>query len=952
MKRIFYAILILASFFLILSCNEEKLEDLQAQINSLKTEQIATINAQVSNINLSIQTLQNTNTDLKSYILTLQKELADLQKADEQLTDKIAAAKAELEGDIDTAKADVIAQLDAYKQQVNNQISTLTNTISTLQEKDQALEKSISDLKTYIDNELKNAKDWASATFATLQQFNTLSTEFSSVKVTVESCQSGLAQTNEDLTKAKTDLSNSISSLDASVQEQILNLTTDFNSALATATDNITKEYKDAIAKAISTSESSIKEWVNEQLSGYYTISEADAKISALKTDLEGQLATQKTYLEGLISNLETALNKKINDNKALIDQLDANADALAQDIATNAQNISANASAIANNAEDIQKNAGDIATCNSLIENNKQLIAQNKTAIEKNASDIVSLNGQMSANITAIAKNASDIASNAALIATNASAIANNARAISQNAADIEGLRNLISTTKNEITQAYTTAISTAINTLDGKLSTQMTDEINTAITTLDNKIQGELTTIKGRLTALENDVDSIHGQIMDILADIAGIHASITDLLSRIQSVTVIPTVSDGSVAVCREYNDINFEIFPLSVAQKLPEIGLDCFSMKAAETAKTKAVGDFTDLPISNIKYKDGIVTVTASCANIGMDFFTGLYGESARLHIGYGNVNISSGYFSLSPTISSGDADKDTPLSFEFIQSGTLQIWLPTNAEIQYRINNGEWNKVIGASYNNEHANVNINMMAGDVIVFLGDNESLNGTYGTTSERLRFYSAALYYAYGNVMSLIDSKYYPLLTEIKTKFGMVAMFQGRGDLGHGLCNHPTKKLCLPATKLSDYCYEGMFENCHNLTTAPDLPATELGRECYAYMFNECHDLTKAPDILPAITLAKGCYSRMFLNCTSLHHAPILPGKELVDECYSQMFQGCSSLNYIEALFEVVSGSDCTNTWVKGVSSTGTFVKSSLSSFGVYLNSGIPSGWTVQTK
>ena len=60
--------------------------------------------------------------------------------------------------------------------------------------------------------------------------------------------------------------------------------------------------------------------------------------------------------------------------------------------------------------------------------------------------------------------------------------------------------------------------------------------------------------------------------------------------------------------------------------------------------------------------------------------------------------------------------------------------------------------------------------------------------------------------------------------------------------------------------------------------------------------------------------------------------------------------MFYGCTSLNYIKCLATDISATDCTNNWVSGVSSTGTFVKASSMKFWPTGNSGIPTGWAKQ--
>ena len=151
------------------------------------------------------------------------------------------------------------------------------------------------------------------------------------------------------------------------------------------------------------------------------------------------------------------------------------------------------------------------------------------------------------------------------------------------------------------------------------------------------------------------------------------------------------------------------------------------------------------------------------------------------------------------------------------------------------------------------------------------------------------------------------------------------------------------------LPATTLADSCYNSMFSSCTSLTTAPALPATTLANSCYDSMFYDCKSLTTAPE-LPATTLADYCYSRMFYYCTSLTTAPTLPATTLANSCYDSMFSSCTKLNYIKMLATNISAYNCLYNWVRGVSSTGTFIKNAAMTSLPTGSSGIPSGWTVQ--
>ena len=150
------------------------------------------------------------------------------------------------------------------------------------------------------------------------------------------------------------------------------------------------------------------------------------------------------------------------------------------------------------------------------------------------------------------------------------------------------------------------------------------------------------------------------------------------------------------------------------------------------------------------------------------------------------------------------------------------------------------------------------------------------------------------------------------------------------------------------LPATELKIGCYSGMFVSCTSLVNAPALPAKTLVQDCYANMFQECISITTAP-ALPATTLAQRCYRSMFINCTSLVTAPELPATEPAYECYVSMFNSCNKLNYVKCLLKPDTTSYTTN-WLKGVASSGTFIKNNEANNWERSNSGIPVGWTVQ--
>lgn len=217
-------------------------------------------------------------------------------------------------------------------------------------------------------------------------------------------------------------------------------------------------------------------------------------------------------------------------------------------------------------------------------------------------------------------------------------------------------------------------------------------------------------------------------------------------------------------------------------------------------------------------------------------------------------------------------------------------------------------------------------------------------------------------------GNIMSLIFNNF-STQTTITTPYAFARIFQTlkitdaselllpattvsencyQALLADTIINYaPT---ILPATTLAQSCYTSMFQNCPVFTTAPELPATVMAQSCYGAMFYGCSMLRVAPE-LPATTLAAGCYAQMFQGCISLTNAPELPAENLEGSCYSSMFKGCSNLTYIKCMASDTTVSGATTDWTDGVYATGTFVKRTSVSWTTG-TSGIPQGWTVREE
>ena len=285
----------------------------------------------------------------------------------------------------------------------------------------------------------------------------------------------------------------------------------------------------------------------------------------------------------------------------------------------------------------------------------------------------------------------------------------------------------------------------------------------------------------------------------------------------------------------------------------------------------------------------------------------------------------------------------------PLSFEALEDG---LSISFSNEILYCINGGVWETLL-AEEHTEEVNKGSVISFRHAKSFLGGgsigNFSINkkcNVFGVCSSIIpkvlgeKYMSEYLFYGlFRRCDTIVDASKLELPT-ILANFCFHEMFYG--------CTSLVNAPALPATTLAVSCYSSLFYGCTSLVNAPALPATTLMGDCYNTMFRGCSSLTTAPE-LPATTLASSCYYCMFEGCTSLTTAPTLPATTLANYCYQRMFYGCSKLNYIKMLATDKSATNCLEVWVKGVASTGTFVKKpAMNSLPTGVD-GIPSGWTV---
>ena len=344
--------------------------------------------------------------------------------------------------------------------------------------------------------------------------------------------------------------------------------------------------------------------------------------------------------------------------------------------------------------------------------------------------------------------------------------------------------------------------------------------------------------------------------------------------------------------------------------------------------------------------------------------------------------------------------------DNSVLVEFILGATSGM--SVSKDIQYSKDKSSWTTVsFGNLSGGNIPGVRINK--GEKLYLRGDNTTY-GDYSDADNTQHYHcnikitgdnsNAKLY---GNIMSLLYADNFANQTTLYNRCTFSSLFMSSTALTDA------SNLILPATTLSEKCYEGMFSYCSSLASIPklpattlaprcysamfqnctsliesiqELPATTLAEECYSYMFSRCSSLRLTPDLpattlapscymymfsntnitagpeLPATTLAKECYAFMFNNCKSLITAPDLLATTLAPSCYWSMFKGCSVLTYIKCLGYTSGGNtgdndrpmtEYTDAWVDGVQPYGTFIKNPNMTWPTGI-SGIPDRWKVE--
>lgn len=203
---------------------------------------------------------------------------------------------------LDALENTKISSIDEQISKINVSIDNLWDLTNMLSAKDAQLGKRITALENYVNEQLPLMKEWAIATFSTLEQYQ-------------QTCDA-LAQFAVEFGKMD-----------------------------------------DRVNQAIETSNESIKTWVNGKLSGYWTIAEVQAKLNTLSQKDDNNLNTLRSELKEAKENLTNAYQTEIsNAIEASEGRLSSRIDEINQQLQSKISSIESRLATIEKRLEDLEK--------------------------------------------------------------------------------------------------------------------------------------------------------------------------------------------------------------------------------------------------------------------------------------------------------------------------------------------------------------------------------------------------------------------------------------------------------------------------------------------------------------------------------------------------------------------------------------------------------------------
>ena len=311
------------------------------------------------------------------------------------------------------------------------------------------------------------------------------------------------------------------------------------------------------------------------------------------------------------------------------------------------------------------------------------------------------------------------------------------------------------------------------------------------------------------------------------------------VVEIASFNDQYTKNATVNSLSICGVKAYKHSDGKFYALIDPSSTPSTTAPFLSLEVAD-GESKTTEKYTTTPTTFVAGKSYTYKLTVGKNKISVSGISVADWDTGKI-TDNGKAELFSPYVTFT-----ADAEQ----TFKMTTYGDYTI-----SGLQYSVNNGKWQNVV----------------VDKEVTFGGTNSTLRlrGTNinGTAYHYIKKYSTITFTdknvkvaCTGDIRTLLDWKNYKTVDTQNAKF--CNLFDG--------CSVLTSAPELPATKLADYCYYGMFFCCTSLTAAPELKATTLAVRCYSSMFEGCTKLSTVTMLAPSdqITSASDCCKDWLTN------------------------------------------------------------------------------------
>lgn len=216
-----------------------------------------------------------------------------------------------------------------------------------------------------------------------------------------------------------------------------------------------------------------------------------------------------------------------------------------------------------------------------------------------------------------------------------------------------------------------------------------------------------------------------------------------------------------------------------------------------------------------------------------------------------------------------------------LTFKILENTTIRLTGADTVGFYYSTDNGEtWTNLT------RDLTSGVQFNAGTKVLW-------KRTFDSSSKNLSFSGTGSFEVCGNIMSMAYGDDFRGKTSLE---GKNSVFYSMFSYFYNVIKS-IEHLILPATTLSNNCYEYMFSNATAITKAPDLIATNVNTYAYHGMFQYCSSLLETPAICATTFGSQACLN-MFNGCSALTETAAMVVNSAGGQSFENMYANCSGI------------------------------------------------------